>query len=63
MLKKQLKDCQGDVNHKLNEIVILRVSLKETTAKMEMLEKQNKDNGDKLHSRTIEVEVSLMIIQ
>ncbi|KAM9858113.1 leucine zipper putative tumor suppressor 1 [Aulostomus maculatus] len=57
LLKKQLRDCLMDVNHKLNEIVSLRASLKEITAKMEMLEKQNKDFGDNLHSRTIEVEV------
>ncbi|KAM7391829.1 hypothetical protein PAMP_022486 [Pampus punctatissimus] len=57
LLKQQLRDCQADVSHKLNEIVSLRVSLKEITAKMEMLEKQNKDHSDKLHSRTIEVEV------
>ncbi|XP_078107662.1 leucine zipper putative tumor suppressor 1 isoform X2 [Sander vitreus] len=57
LLKQQLRDCQADVNHKLNEMVSLRVSLKENTAKMEMLERQNKDQENKLHSRTIEVEV------
>ncbi|XP_053181817.1 leucine zipper putative tumor suppressor 1 [Scomber japonicus] len=57
LLKQQLRDCQADVGHKLNEIVGLRVSLKEITAKTEMLEKQNKDHGDKLHSRTRDVEV------
>ncbi|XP_059194023.1 leucine zipper putative tumor suppressor 1 [Centropristis striata] len=57
LLKQQLRDCQADVNHKLNEIVSLRASLKESTAKMETLERQNKDHEDKLHSRTIEVEV------
>lgn len=57
LLKQQLRDCQADVSHKLNEIVSLRTSLKENTAKMEMLERQNKDHKDKLHSRTIEVEV------
>ncbi|XP_038559432.1 leucine zipper putative tumor suppressor 1 [Micropterus salmoides] len=57
LLKQQLRDCQADVSHKLNEIVSLRVSLKENTAKMEMLEKQNKDHEGKLHSRTVEVEV------
>uniref|UniRef100_A0A3P8TIT7 Leucine zipper tumor suppressor 1 n=1 Tax=Amphiprion percula TaxID=161767 RepID=A0A3P8TIT7_AMPPE len=57
LLKQQLRDCQADVSHKLNEIVTLRASLKGNTAKMEMLEKQNKDHEDKLHSRTIEVEV------
>ncbi|GAA6221016.1 leucine zipper putative tumor suppressor 1 [Lates japonicus] len=57
LLKQQLRDSQADVNHKLNEIVSLRASLKENTAKTEMLEKQNKDHEDKLHSRTIEVEV------
>ncbi|XP_051278876.1 leucine zipper putative tumor suppressor 1 [Dicentrarchus labrax] len=57
LLKQQLRDCQADVSHKLNEIVSLRASLKENTAKMEMLQTQNKDHEDKLHSRTIEVEV------
>lgn len=57
-MKQQLRDSQADVSHKLNEIVSLRASLKENAAKMEMLEKQNKDHEDKLHSRTIEVEVS-----
>ncbi|XP_071391615.1 leucine zipper putative tumor suppressor 1 [Centroberyx affinis] len=57
LLKQQLRDCQADVNHKLNEIVSLRASVKEVTAKMEMLEKQNKDHEDKIRSRTIEVEV------
>ncbi|XP_034727155.1 leucine zipper putative tumor suppressor 1 [Etheostoma cragini] len=57
LLKQQLRDCKADVNHKLNEMVSLRVSLKENTAKMEMLERQNKDQENKLHSRTIEVEV------
>ncbi|KAM8759541.1 leucine zipper putative tumor suppressor 1 isoform 1-T4 [Acanthopagrus schlegelii] len=57
LLKQQLRDCQADVSHKLNEIVSLRASLRENTAKMETLEKQNKDHEDKLHSRTIEVEV------
>ncbi|XP_044053989.1 leucine zipper putative tumor suppressor 1 [Siniperca chuatsi] len=57
LLKQQLRDCQVDVSHKLNEIVSLRVSLKENTAKMEMLEKQNKDHEGQLHSRTIEIEV------
>ncbi|XP_034397087.1 leucine zipper putative tumor suppressor 2 homolog isoform X2 [Cyclopterus lumpus] len=57
LLKQQLRDCQADVNHKLNEIVCLRASLKENKAKMETLERQNKDHDDKLRSRTIEVEV------
>ncbi|KAM6930834.1 leucine zipper putative tumor suppressor 1 [Xenentodon cancila] len=57
LLKQQLRECQADVSHKLNEIVSLRASLKENAAKMEMLEKQNKDHEDKLHSRTLEVEV------
>lgn len=63
MLKQQLRDCQADVSHKLNEIVSLRASLKENTAKMEMLERQNKAHEGKLHSRTIEVEVSLLMIE
>lgn len=62
-MKQQLRDSQADVNHKLNEIVSLRASLKENTAKMEMLEKQNKDHEDKLHSRTVEAEVSLLMVQ
>uniref|UniRef100_A0A3Q0RC47 Leucine zipper tumor suppressor 1 n=1 Tax=Amphilophus citrinellus TaxID=61819 RepID=A0A3Q0RC47_AMPCI len=57
LLKQQLRDCQADVGHKLNEIVSLRASLKERTAKMEILEKQNKNHEDSLHSRTIELEV------
>lgn len=61
-MKQQLRDCQADTSHKLNEIVSLRASLKENTVKMEMLEKQNKDNEDKLRSRTIEVEVSRLMI-
>lgn len=63
LLKQQLRDCQADISHKLNEIVSLRGSVKENTAKMEKLEKQNKDHEDKLNSRTIEVEVSLLMIQ
>ncbi|KAM3867987.1 leucine zipper putative tumor suppressor 1 [Diretmus argenteus] len=57
LLKQQLRDCQADISHKLNEIVSLKVSLKDIKAKMEMLERQNKDHEDKIHSRTIEVEV------
>ncbi|XP_077418544.1 leucine zipper putative tumor suppressor 1 isoform X2 [Vanacampus margaritifer] len=57
LLKKQLRDSQDDVSHKLNEIVSLRAQLKEITAKAEMLEKENKDGGDRLRSRTVEVEV------
>ncbi|KAK9522600.1 hypothetical protein VZT92_019052 [Zoarces viviparus] len=57
LLKQQLRDCQADVRRKLNEIVCFRASLKENTAKMEILERQNKDHDDKLRSRTIEVEV------
>lgn len=63
LLKQQLRDCQADVSHKLNEIVSLRALVKDNTAKMEMLEKQNKDHADNLHSRTIEVEVSLLMNQ
>lgn len=63
LLKQQLRDSQADVCHKLNEIVTLRASLKENIAKMELLENQNKEHGDKLHSRTIEVEVSTLINQ
>lgn len=60
LLKQQLRDSQADVSHKLNEIVSLRASLKENAAKMETLEQQNKAHKDKLHSRTIEIEVSLL---
>lgn len=63
LLKLQLRDSKAEVNHKLNDIVCLRASLKENTAKMETLERQNKDHVDKLHSRTIEVEVSQFMIQ
>lgn len=63
LLKQQLRDCQADVSHKLNEIVSLRASLRENAAKMETLEKQNKNHEDKLRSRTIEVEVSRLMIQ
>ncbi|TNN50242.1 Leucine zipper putative tumor suppressor 1 [Liparis tanakae] len=55
--KQQLRDCQADVQHKLNEIVCLRASLKDNKAKMETLERQNEDRDDKLRCRTIEVEV------
>uniref|UniRef100_H3CWZ6 Leucine zipper tumor suppressor 1 n=1 Tax=Tetraodon nigroviridis TaxID=99883 RepID=H3CWZ6_TETNG len=58
LLKQQLRDCQADINHKLNEIVGLRASLKENAAKMELLENQNREHAGQLHSRTIEVEVS-----
>ncbi|XP_056149978.1 leucine zipper putative tumor suppressor 1 [Lampris incognitus] len=57
LLKQQLRDCQADISHKLNEIVSLKASLKEIAAKMEALEKQNKEHEDKIHSRTVEVEV------
>ncbi|CAI5650682.1 unnamed protein product [Oreochromis niloticus] len=57
LLKQQLRECQADVSHKLNEIVGLRALLKEKTAKMGILEKQNKNHEDSLHSRTIEIEV------
>ncbi|CAJ1068561.1 leucine zipper putative tumor suppressor 1 [Xyrichtys novacula] len=57
LLKQQLRDCQADVSHKLNEIVNLRALLRENAAKMETLEKQNKEHEDKLHSRIIEAEV------
>ncbi|KAL6114387.1 lzts1 [Pungitius sinensis] len=57
LLKQQLRDCQADVNHKLNEIVGLKASLKENAAKTEKLERQSKEHDDDLRSRTIEVEV------
>lgn len=60
-MKQQLRECQADVSHKLNEIIGLRAVLKEKTAKMEILEKQNKNHEDSLHSRTIDIEVSLLI--
>ncbi|XP_051923374.1 leucine zipper putative tumor suppressor 1 [Hippocampus zosterae] len=57
LLKQQLRDSQEDVSHKLNEIVGLRAQLKEITAKAEMLKEENKDGGDRLRSRTIQVKV------
>ncbi|KAM8886053.1 leucine zipper putative tumor suppressor 1 isoform 2-T3 [Spinachia spinachia] len=57
LLKQQLRDCQADGNHKLNEIVGLKASLKENAAKTEKLERQSKENDGELRSRTIEVEV------
>ncbi|XP_020506607.1 leucine zipper putative tumor suppressor 1 [Labrus bergylta] len=57
LLKQQLRDCQTDVSHKLNEIVNLRALLRENAAKMETLEKLSKEHEDKLYSRTIEAEV------
>lgn len=60
-MKQQLRDYQADVSHKLNEIVSLKASLKENTAKVERLEQQNKDYEDKLHSCTREVEVSTVV--
>ncbi|XP_057687954.1 leucine zipper putative tumor suppressor 1 isoform X2 [Corythoichthys intestinalis] len=57
LLKQQLRDSHEDVSHKLNEIVSLRAQLKEIAAKAEKLAKENKDNGDRLRSRTIQVEV------
>ncbi|XP_041854230.1 leucine zipper putative tumor suppressor 1 [Melanotaenia boesemani] len=57
LLKQQLRECQTDVSHKLNEIVSLRALLKENTAKTETIEKQNKDYEDKLHSCNMDVEV------
>lgn len=63
LLKQQLRDSQADVGHKLNEIVSLRASLKENTAKMELLESQNKEHEQRLGSRTREVEVSTLMNQ
>ncbi|XP_029533494.1 leucine zipper putative tumor suppressor 1-like [Oncorhynchus nerka] len=57
LLKQHLRDSQADVTHKLNDIVSLKVSLKETRAKMEALGQQNKEQEDKIHSRSVEVEV------
>ncbi|XP_077456433.1 leucine zipper putative tumor suppressor 1 isoform X3 [Stigmatopora argus] len=57
LLKQQLRDSHEDVSHKLNEIVSLRAQLKEIAAKADKLAKENKDNGDRLRSRTIQVEV------
>lgn len=58
LLKQQLRDCQADVSHRLGEIVSLKASLKESAARTELLEKQSREHADKLHSRTIEAEVS-----
>ncbi|XP_062310619.1 leucine zipper putative tumor suppressor 1 [Osmerus eperlanus] len=57
LLKQQLRDSKADVAHKLNEIVTLRASLKETRGKMEVLEQQNKEHEERIHCRTVEVEV------
>nr|XP_040052022.1 leucine zipper putative tumor suppressor 1 [Gasterosteus aculeatus aculeatus]XP_040052023.1 leucine zipper putative tumor suppressor 1 [Gasterosteus aculeatus aculeatus] len=57
LLKQQLRDCQADVNHRLNEIFGLKASLKENAAKTEKLERQSKEHDGQLRSRTIEVEV------
>ena len=57
LLKQHLRDSQADVTHKLNDIVSLKVSLKETRDKMEALGQQNKEQEDKIHSRSVEVEV------
>lgn len=58
LLKQQLRDCQADAGHKLAEIVSLKASLKESAARTERLEKQGREHADRLHSRTIEAEVS-----
>lgn len=57
LLKQQLRDSKADVTHKLNEIVSLKASLKENRGKMEVLQQQNKENEEKIHSRTVDVEV------
>ncbi|XP_072289480.1 leucine zipper putative tumor suppressor 1 isoform X2 [Eucyclogobius newberryi] len=57
LLKQQLRDSQADVSHKLSEILNLRVTLKDVTAKMEAFEKQSREHEDKLHARTREAEV------
>lgn len=58
-MKQQLRECQTDVGHKLNEIVGLRAALKESTARMEELERLKKDHEGRLYSCTVELEVSL----
>ncbi|KAM9547186.1 leucine zipper putative tumor suppressor 1-like isoform 1-T3 [Salvelinus alpinus] len=57
LLKQQLRDSQACVTHKLNDIVSLKASLKETRSKMEALEKQNKLQEEKIRSRSVDVEV------
>ncbi|XP_046872976.1 leucine zipper putative tumor suppressor 1 [Hypomesus transpacificus] len=57
LLKQQLRDSKADVALKLNEIVTLRASLKETRGKMEVLEQQNTEHEERIHCRTVEVEV------
>ncbi|CAL8346905.1 unnamed protein product [Lota lota] len=57
LLKQQLRDRQADANHKLNEIVSLKSALKESKAKIEALERQSNEHKDRIHSRTVEVEV------
>ena len=59
LLKQQLRDRQTDVNHKLNEIVSLKSALKESKSRIEALERHSSEDKDRIHSRTVEVEVSL----
>ncbi|KAG7268312.1 hypothetical protein CRUP_038327 [Coryphaenoides rupestris] len=49
----ELKDCQADVNHKLNEIV----SLKRAGTKIDALEEQSQEDQERIRTRTVEVEV------
>uniref|UniRef100_A0A3B4AD51 Uncharacterized protein n=1 Tax=Periophthalmus magnuspinnatus TaxID=409849 RepID=A0A3B4AD51_9GOBI len=57
LLKQQLRDSQADVSHKLSEILNLRTLLKDVTSKMEMFERQSREQEDKLHTRAREAEV------
>ncbi|KAG9354765.1 hypothetical protein JZ751_001478 [Albula glossodonta] len=54
---EQLKDSQADVSHKLNEIVSLKATLKETKSMIEALEQKTKEQEEAVHARTVEVEV------
>lgn len=59
LLKQQLRDCQADVNHKLNEIVSLKSTLKESRTKIDALEERSQEDHEQIRTRTVEVEVGL----
>jgi len=57
LLKQQLRDCQADVNHKLNEIVSLKSTLKESRTKIDALEERRQEDHEQIRTRSVEVEV------
>lgn len=57
LLKQQLRDSQGEVGNKLNEIVSLKASLREFKNKIEELEQKNKEHEEALRQRCAEIEV------